>query len=299
MNIHNSATDRRVPAILNSGLLHASLGVLAFSFSFPATVWAMDSFGPWSVTGLRGIVAAVLSLAALAIFRVKLPNRRDWPALTIVAAGSCLGFPLLTALALQTTSSGHSAVVIGLLPMATAAIATLITGIRQTRAFWVASSVGAITVVTFTLIRHGGGLRLGDLFLFGAVLACGLGYAYGGFLAVTMSGWQVIAWGNVIALPVNLTVIWFALGKEAVHLSAEGVFGLLYVAGVSQFLGFVVWYSGMAKLGVTQASQIQLAQPILTVFWSILFLKEAYDPLILVAAAIVIVCIAVTQRVKK
>ncbi|WKD60478.1 EamA-like transporter family protein [Corynebacterium ciconiae DSM 44920] len=139
---------------------------------------------------------------------------------------------------------------------------------------------------------------MGDILLFGAVVACGLGYAYGGFLSKTMPGWQVIAWGNVVALPVNLIVTGFALGHEPVHLTAMGLLGLAYVAGVSQFLGFVVWYSGMAKMGVARASQIQLAQPLLTVVWSILFMGEVLDPIIFSAAVIVIVCIAVTQRVK-
>lgn len=88
------------------------------------------------------------------------------------------------------------------------------------------------------------------------------------------------------------------MGQEPIHLTTTGLFGLAYVAGVSQFLGFVVWYSGMAKMGVARASQIQLAQPLLTVVWSVLFMGEALDPVILFTAAIVIACIAVTQRVK-
>ena len=258
----------------------------------------MDSFGPWTTTGLRGVIAAALSIGALLIFRVKKPQRRDWPALMIVAGGSCLGFPLLTALALQTTGTGHSAVVIGALPMCTAVIASVISGQRQPLAFWAAASVGAVTVVTFSLARHGGAPSIGDILLFAAVVACGFGYAYGGFLSTAMPGWQVIAWGNVVALPVDLIVAGIAMGQEPIHLTTTGLFGLAYVAGVSQFLGFVVWYSGMAKMGVARASQIQLAQPLLTVVWSVLFMGEALDPVILFTAAIVIACIAVTQRVK-
>src|SRR5947209_2447935 len=102
------------------GILFAALGVLSFSFSFPGTVWALDGFGPWSATGVRGVLAAVIALTALLLTRAPIPARADWPALAVVAGGCAIGFPLLTTLALQTSSTAHSAVVIGALPMATA-----------------------------------------------------------------------------------------------------------------------------------------------------------------------------------
>lgn len=64
------------------------------------------------------------------------PARHEWVGITAVALGCALGFPLLTTLALQTTSASHSAVVIGALPMATAVISTLRTGNRPSWALW-------------------------------------------------------------------------------------------------------------------------------------------------------------------
>ena len=63
--------------------------------------------------------------------------------------------------------------------------------------------------------------------------------------------------GVLLAAPVNLVVTIAALPMEPVHLSARGVAGLLYIAAVSQFPGFVVWYRGMALMGVTRASQLR------------------------------------------
>ncbi|MGK4218585.1 EamA family transporter [Kocuria marina] len=50
--------------------------------------------------------------------------------------------------------------------------------------------------------------------------------------------------------------------------------GLLYIAAASQFLGFVVWYRGMALMGIARASQLQLMQPLLTLVWTVLLLGE-------------------------
>lgn len=105
--------------------LLVSLGVVAFSLSFPGTVFALGGFGPWTATGLRGAIAAALAGTALLWARPPVPARHDWAGITVVALGCALGFPLLTTLTLQTTSASHSAVVIGALSMATAVISTL------------------------------------------------------------------------------------------------------------------------------------------------------------------------------
>jgi drug/metabolite transporter (DMT)-like permease len=58
----------------------------------------------------------------------------------------------------------------------------------------------------------------------------------------------------------------------------------------------VLWYRGLAELGVARASQLQLAQPLLTLIWSVLLLDEGLPPLAPVTAVIVLLCITVTQR---
>jgi drug/metabolite transporter (DMT)-like permease len=111
-----------------------------------------------------------------------------------------------------------------------------------------------------------------------------------------MPGWQVIAWAVVAALPVTALTCALAVPAEPVRWTLHGVAGLAYLAAVSQFGGFVVWYRGLASLGVPRASQLQLAQPLLTLAWSVLILGERMSPAAPVAAVAVIGCIAVTQR---
>lgn len=276
----------------------AALGVLSFSFSFPATQWALDGFGPWSATGVRGVLAAAIAAIALVATRAPLPARGDWRALTVVAAGCAIGFPLLTTFALQTSSTAHSAVVIGLLPMATATISALRTGRRPSGAFWAAACLGAATVIAFTVSQNHGQPTIADLYLFGALLVCAAGYAEGGRLSAHMPGWQVIAWGVVLAAPVNLAVCAIALPYEPVRLTVEAMGGMAYIAGISQFGGFVVWYRGMGLIGVVRASQLQLAQPLLTLLWAVILLGEHLSATVLVTAVIVLGCIVVTQRAR-
>ncbi|MCB5906139.1 DMT family transporter [Streptomyces sp. SF28] len=280
------------------GTLYAALGVISFSFSFPGTVWALDGFGPWSAIGVRGVLAAVIALAALLLTRAPLPARADWPALAVVAGGCAVGFPLLTTLALQTSSTANSAIVIGALPMATAAISAVLTRRSPSKVFWAAAGIGAATVVVYTLSQNHGRPTVADLYLFGALLVCAAGYAQGGRLTARMPGWRVIAWGVVLAAPVNLVVSLFALSNETVHLTTKAMVGMAYIAAVSQFGGFVVWYKGMGLIGVAKASQLQLAQPLLTLVWAVLLLGENFTAAVPLTAAIVLTCIVVTQRAR-
>jgi len=295
MTAQDSATLS--PAIaVRTGTILAALGVVAFSLSFPATVWALGGFGPWTATGVRGSLAGLLAAVCLFATRVPVPAREHWPGLLTVAGGCVIGFPLLTTLALQTSSTAHSAVVIGILPLATAVFSAFLTGRRPSRVFWAAACSGAAAVAAFTLLQSHGLPTLGDAYLFGALLLCAAGYAQGGRLASHLPGWQVIAWGVVAALPVSALVTALALPQEPVHLTTKAVVGMGYIAAVSQFGGFVAWYRGMALIGVPKASQLQLAQPLITLVWAVLLMGERLSPLALVTALIVLACIATTQR---
>ncbi|MFI9453297.1 DMT family transporter [Amycolatopsis sp. NPDC052450] len=295
MRLDDSAIADRAVAV-RSGTALAALGVLAFSFTFPATVWALKGFDAWTATGLRSVLAALVAGTCLRVFRVPLPRRDQWRGLAVVALGCVLAFPILTTLALKTSSTAHSAVVIGLLPLATAVISSRLTGHRPSRRFWLAAAVGASAVVVFTVAQSGGGLSTADLFLFGALVLCAFGYAEGGRLAREMAGWHVIAWALVLALPVTGAFAVFGLATEPLHVTGEGIVGLLYVALISQFGGFFAWYRGMAEIGVARASQLQLAQPLLTLVWAVLLLGEHLPAAAPVTALIVVACIVVTQR---
>ncbi|MEV7286571.1 DMT family transporter [Streptomyces sp. NPDC093252] len=280
------------------GTLQAALGVTAFSLTFPATAWGLEGFGPWSLVAVRSVLAAVVAGGCLLALRVPFPDRAHWPGLLVVAGGVVVGFPLLTTLALETSTTAHAAVVVGLLPLTTAALSAVRMGHRPSRTFWAAALAGAGAVLAFTVQQSGGALSGADLYLFGALLVCAAGYTEGGRLAGVMPGWQVIGWALVLCLPVGIPAALIALAREPVQLTAHSVTGLVWVAVGSQFLGLLIWYRGMAAIGIPRASQLQLAQPLLTLVWSVLLLGEHLTPAAPLTAAAVLICIAVTQRAR-
>ncbi|MEU6283567.1 DMT family transporter [Streptomyces sp. NPDC047028] len=278
------------------GVGQAALGVVAFSLTFPATAWGLEGFGPWSLVAVRSVLAALVAGGCLLALRVPLPERRHLPGLAVVGAGVVLGFPLLSTLALETSTTAHAAVVVGLLPLTTALCSALRMGTRPSRRFWLAALTGAAAVLAFTVGQSGGALTAADAYLFAALVVCAAGYTEGGRLARVLPGWQVIGWALVLCLPLTGPMAALALSHEPVHLTGHAVTGLLWVAVGSQFLGLVVWYRGMAAVGIPRASQLQLAQPLLTLVWSALLLGEHLTAAAPLTAVAVLVCIAVTQR---
>lgn len=275
----------------------AALGVLAFSFTFPATTLAERSFDPLLVGAGRSVISAAIAIACLKALHVSFPGREHWSGLITVALGCGIGFGVLSALALHLTSSTHAAIVVGLLPAATAAVAVIRMGERPGPLFWAASIVGTLAVTGYALRRGAGALHPADLLLLASVIVAAVGYAEGGRLTRTLPGWQVTAWGLVLALPIALPFTVAALvNHPPTHLNGSAVAGFVYVGTISTFIGFIAWYRGLAEAGVARASQIQLAQPLLTIAWSVPLLGDRLDGVGLLTAVIVGVCVFVTQR---
>jgi drug/metabolite transporter (DMT)-like permease len=64
------------------------------------------------------------------------------------------------------------------------------------------------------------------------------------------------------------------------------------------YFGFFAWYRGLAELGVAKGSQVQLIQSLLTLLWSAWLLNEYVTKATLLAASVVVICIAVTQKAR-
>jgi len=266
--------------------------------TLPATRVAVEQLEPSFVGVGRTVVAGVLAAVFLAASRQPRPTRDQVRRLWRVVAGVVIGFPLLTALALHSLPAAHSAVIIGLLPAATAVAAVLVGGERPTPAFWLASSAGLVAVLVFAAAQGAGVPSAADGLVLLAVAAAALGYAEGGKLAREIGGWQTICWALVLALPLTVpaTALIVAQGTPAGDATTWSAFA--YVSLVSQLLGFFAWYAALARGGTARIGQIQLSQPVMTLIWSALLLGEHVTPGMVAAALIVLACVVATQRTR-
>ncbi|PRB11203.1 MULTISPECIES: DMT family transporter [unclassified Microbacterium] len=290
------------PKALSSraGLWWGLLGILAFSFTVPFTRIAVGGLSPLFIGAGRAVVAAGLAAIALAATRQHPPTGSQWARLAVVAGGVVAGFPLLTSFALTTAPAGHSAVVIGLLPAATAAMVVLRTKERPATSFWVFAVLGAAAAVAFASLQNGGfgGLQWSDLLLFCAVLAAAIGYAEGGLLARELGSWQTVSWALVLAAPLMIALTAVSVAADPPSATPVEWLAFAYLAVVSMFLGFFAWYRGLAIGPMAQVSQVQLAQPVITILWAALLLHERIGWATVLGGLAVIACAALAVRTR-
>ena len=278
------------------GWINGFLGMLIFSGSLPATRAAVADFDPVFLTVARASIAAILAGMVLAVFRQRRPERHDMAPLIITAFGVVIGFPLLTALALQHITAAHSIVIIGLLPLATAIFAVLRGGERPKPAFWLFSAIGSALVMGFALAQGITAAPIGDILMLAAVIVCGLGYAEGARLSRRLGGWQVISWALVISLPVMLVIAAYVWPRNWAGIGEPAWIGLVYVSVFSMLVGFVFWYRGLALGGIAAVGQLQLLQPFFGLVLSALLLHEQVSPLMIVVIMGIVACVAGAKR---
>ncbi|CAI8702900.1 Uncharacterized transporter YdeK [Pseudomonas sp. IT-196MI5] len=281
------------------GWINGLIGVVIFSGSLPATRVAVLEFDPLFLTVARATIAAVLALCLLGLFKEKRPARQQLIPLFIVAMGVVIGFPLLTALALQYVTSAHSIVFVGLLPLATAVFGVLRGGERPRAAFWIFSVLGSLLVVGFALSQGLTASPQGDILMLLAILACGLGYAEGAKLSRTLGGWQVISWALVLSLPVVAALSWMRMPASFTGISTPAWFSLAYVSLFSMLIGFVFWYRGLAQGGIAAVGQLQLLQPFFGLSLAATLLHEHVSLGMLGVTVAVILCVVGAKKFAK
>jgi drug/metabolite transporter (DMT)-like permease len=283
-----------------AGLWWGLVGVLAFSFTIPFTRVADRGLSPLFIGAGRAVVAAVLAAAALAFTGQPRPSGRQWKRLALVAGGVVVGFPLLTSYALTSVPASHGAVVIAVLPAATAMAVVVRSGEHQPRLFWVVAGIGALAAIGFALEQGGGygSIRWADVLLFGAVAAAAVGYAEGGLLAREVGAWQTVSWALLLVSPAMLALLALAVVRGVPSATGAQWAAFGYLAVVSAFLGFFAWYRGLALGPMAQVSQVQLVQPVFSICWAGLLLHERLTAATAFGAVAVVACAFAAVRVR-
>lgn len=279
-----------------NGWVNGFIGVAIFAGSLPATRVAVADISPTLLTSARASIAALLGLALLWGLRQPRPAHADLPALALTSLGVVLGFPLLSALALQHITAARSLVFVGLLPLCTALFAVLRGGERPRALFWLFSLLGSACVAGFALWGGASGGGLGDVLMLAAIVACGMGYAEGAQLSRRLGGWQVISWALVLALPVMLALTWWALPASLAQVRWPAWLGLAYVSLFSMLIGFIFWYRGLAQGGIAAVGQLQLLQPFMGLGLAAVLLHEAVNPAMLAATLATVLCVAGAKK---
>ncbi len=278
------------------GYVFGFIGVFIFALTLPLTRIAVAEFNPFFLSIGRTVGAAALAIPLLIFTRQTCPSRDQILSLVLTAVGVVLGFPIFSAIAMQSAPASHGGVVLCALPLATAVMGTIFAGEKPSPIFWVWSVAASLTVITFALWDGGAALHGADSLLVLAVISASMGYAIGGKLSRTLGGWQVICWVLVFALPVTLPLTFYFASTLTWHESSNAWASFAYLAVMSQFIGFFAWNKGLAMGGVARVSQVQLLQTFITLGVSALLLGETISARTLFFAAVVSACVWFGRR---
>ncbi|MCJ0761686.1 DMT family transporter [Variovorax terrae] len=286
------------------GLWLGVLGVTIFAFSLPMTRLAVGSAEAPQLSGLfvalgRAAVAGALSVLFLILTRAPRPQPADGLPIVITSLGVVFGFPLLTSVAMRHVESVHASVMLGVLPLATAAVGALLARQRPSMGFWLCALAGSALVIGFALLRHepgaaGPGLQFADALLLLAMLCAAVGYAYGARLSAHLRADHVICWALVVALPITVPAA--LLTWPAVPVRPAAWLGFAYVSLFSMWLGFFAWYRGLALGGTVRVSQVQLVQPFMSMVFSVPLLGESLDAVTVGFALAVIASVFIGKK---
>lgn len=287
-----------VPPMTNEtkGMLLGLIAISAFGITLPATKFVVPYLDPIFIGLGRAALAAIVAANFLFWTKQPLPNKQQLLKLLVVALGVVVGFPVLSAWAMKYVPASHGGVVIGILPIATAALGAIISKERPSFKFWLAGLLGSTLVITFALLQGAGELHEADLALLVAVGCAAFGYSVGAKLSKELGGWQVICWALVLAFPF---IIFPAIlqAPPTLWVMPTSVWGsFLYLALVSQFFGFFLWYKGLTLGGTARVSQVQLLQPFVTIVVSVLLLSESLNWQTIVFALLVVATVGISRR---
>ncbi len=278
------------------GLLLGLAGVVIFGATLPMTRLAVADLSPWFVTFGRAALAGLVAAGVLLVMRRPLPSRPDLARLGLAALVLVGGFPGFTAFAMQLVPAAHGGVVLGILPLATAAVGAVLMRDRPPLLFWVSAVAGAVLVIAFSLRDGGGRLEWGDALLAAAVVAAAVGYVVSAQLAARMPGWEVISWIVVVSLPVTVPLTLLSAPTDPAAIAGRSWLAFLYLGLMSQYLGFFFWNAGLALGGVAHVSQVQLLQTFVTLGVAALVNGERVDAVTVLAALAVVAVVALGRR---
>ena len=223
------------------GMLFGLFGVMAFGLTLPMTKIIVPYLDPIFIGLGRSAFATIIAVALLLKFTNSIPNKKQIFQLAIIALGVVIGFPIFTTIAMQSVPASHGAIVVGILPLATAIAGAIISKEKPSLSFWLVSFIGTALVVGYTLLQGGGSFHKADFALFIAVISVSIGYAIGGRLSKELGGWQVISWALVISFPFIIIPTINYAPQNLFDLPLSTYLGFLYLTLMSQLFGFFLW----------------------------------------------------------
>ena len=269
-------------------LSYIGIALLTWSSAYAAIAYALASFTPGEVAFARLAIGSLCFAMLLLVRRVPLPARRDWPQLALLGVIGLTVYHLCLNYAETRIASGTAAILISLVPAATAAVS----------AIWMHERLSARTLV---------GLGVALVGVVMVVLASGKQVKFEPMAALVLLSVLASAIYFVGQKPlfarnsmVGVTAFTFFAGTLGTLPFASGLpqalaiapwshlAALLWLGIAPSFVGYLAWNAALRRVSASQVSSFIYFSPPIAVLIGWLWLGERPGMLTLVGGAITV-----------
>lgn len=262
---------------------------------FPLVRIAVPRFGVFGLTSLRLIVAATVLLVLAPFLRVRLPQRRDLPAIVGCAVLGMFGYQLLLNWGEVSVPAGTSSVIASGAPIVSAAIAILFFGERPSRVRIIGAGVAIAGIAAVCAAESGLSLSASVLIVVAAMFCYGAYHPLVRPLLSRYTGVEVATYCLVAAAVLSLPLFWIALPTLATA-GAAAWLAVIYLGLVPTALAFVLWGYALARLPLTTSTSLLFLVPAVAIALAFVLLHEVPRPGEVGGGIIVLLGVALVSR---
>lgn len=269
-------------------LVAIAIALLTWSSAYAAIAYALPDFTPGEIALARLLVGSICFGLLLLVRKVPLPARRDWPQLAVLGVAGLTAYHLCLNVAETRIASGTAAILISLVPAATAAASALWLAERLPLRAWIGLVVALVGTV-LVVLASGQDVRADPkaLLVLVCVIAAAIYFVGQKPLFARSSTLGVTAFTFFAATLGALPFGWRlpqALGVASwPHIGA-----LLWLGFAPTFVGYLAWNLAVHRASASRVSSfIYLSPPIaLLIGW--LWLHEVPNAGVLVGGAVTV-----------
>lgn len=260
-----------------------------------------EDVGPYTILGLRALIATAAVFAYRALRRQPWPSRRLWGLGAILGLTNYTGSALLFTLAVQYASAGVLGLLGANIPPVTAVWAHFLLRHEPLNPGKVAglslavAGVGVLMATGESGLGEGGRPGLAILLAMAGVVVSAFGAVHARIYAPHLSVLDMVgpqlAMGAVVLVPLMVVIEGLPTG-----ISAAGWGLIVYMALAGTFLPFLVFFWLLQRVGATTASLPSYLLPVVALTGGALLLGEQVTTLIGVGGALILAGVLFTER---
>jgi drug/metabolite transporter (DMT)-like permease len=271
------------------------VAIIFWSGAFIAAKFSVKEFPPFTLTFLRFFIATIVIFLIIPRFEKNWKIKsKDIPQFLFLGATGMFGYHLLFFMAVKKTTVIHSSLIGTMNPLFTTILAMIFLKdkitLKKTGAILL-SFIGVMLTITegnLSLLTSSG-IQIGDLYMICAVLCWAIYSIYSKKVSLHFPPIVITAYSFLFCVILLIPFVlwekpWFLLYNSTI----KGWTAIFYMALLPSVVGFLIQQVAIRKIGPRRTSMFGFLVPLVSIFLSILILKEQFQPFLLFSSSLII-----------